>query len=293
MKRLILLLCCLLTLSGCSKPQTQEKLNILCPSGAPSLALTSIYDQHNITIVEGTDMLIAELSKPDSSYDIIIAPINLGTKLISTSKTDYRLDSVLTWGNLYLVGTSEDDLKDTGEIALFGAGAVPEKIYTNSNIETTLTPNYYNGGSFVQSQLLLQKAKIGMLPEPLVSATIAKAKQSNLELKIIADLQELYAKNKGLEYGYPQAAIFCKDNKKVTPVLKEIEKYSQNDFEGIKENIDAIGVDTLKLPSTEITVKSLPKQNIKYKKAKDCEKEIETFLKDFNITYDHSMLLND
>lgn len=293
MKRLILLLCCLLTLSGCSKPQTQEKLNILCPSGAPSLALTSIYDQHNITIVEGTDMLIAELSKPDSSYDIIIAPINLGTKLISTSKTDYRLDSVLTWGNLYLVGTSEDDLKDTGEIALFGAGAVPEKIYTNSNIETTLTPNYYNGGSFVQSQLLLQKAKIGMLPEPLVSATIAKAKQSNLELKIIADLQELYAKNKGLEYGYPQAAIFCKDNKKVAPVLKEIEKYSQNDFEGIKENIDAIGVDTLKLPSTEITVKSLPKQNIKYKKAKDCEKEIETFLKDFNITYDHSMLLND
>lgn len=294
MKHIKWLLCFLLILTGCSSsPKESTKLKILCPSGAPSLALTNIYDEHEVTIVDGTDLLIAELSKENSDYDIIIAPINLGAKLISTKQTDYRLESILTWGNLYLVGESEESLNQIGEIALFGNGAVPEKIYNNSNIQTTLTPNYYNAGNLVQSQLLLQKVKVGLLAEPLASATILKAKEEGIELNIIKDLQEEYAKVKGFEYGYPQAAIFIKDYKKVSKVLQKIEDYSRSGFEGIEKYIDAIGVETLKLPNANITLQSLPKQNINYKKAKDCIEDIQLLLQEFNITFETSMMINE
>ena len=94
-------------------------------------------------------------------------------------------------GKFYLVGESEESLNQIGEISLFGNGAVPEKIYNNSNIQTTLTPNYYNAGNLVQSQLLLQKVKVGLLAEPLASATILKAKEDALNLILL----KIYKKN--------------------------------------------------------------------------------------------------
>ena len=55
MKHIKWLLCFLLILTGCSSsPKESTKLKILCPSGAPSLALTNIYDEHEVTIVDGT-----------------------------------------------------------------------------------------------------------------------------------------------------------------------------------------------------------------------------------------------
>ena len=294
MKLLKYLLCALLIcISGCQANNEPKTLNVLCPSGAPALALTSVYEDCNVTIVEGTDQLIAELSKKDSTYDIIVAPINLGTQLISKQQTDYRLDSVLTWGNLYLVGTSEDALNQTGEISLFGQGAVPEKIYNSSNVQTTLTPTYYSAGSYVQSQLLSGQSQVGLLAEPLATATIAKAKQSGIELQVIADLQETYASEKGTDYGYPQAAIFAKNSRDIQEFTNKINEYCESDFEGIEGYIDTIGVETLKLPSKEVTLKSLDQQNIQYKKASEVTEDITTFLKEFNIEFDSSMLLNE
>lgn len=86
-------------LTGCKT--NQQSVDIICPTGAPSLALVGVYEdvvkEGKIDFVDGSDMLIAELSKADSEYEVIVAPINLGTKLMSQGQTDYRLKSVLTW----------------------------------------------------------------------------------------------------------------------------------------------------------------------------------------------------
>lgn len=294
MKLLKYLLCALLVMmTGCQSTGEPKTLNVLCPSGAPSLALLSVYEEANVTIVEGTDQLIAELSKKDSTYDIIIAPINVGTNLIAKEQTDYRLDSILTWGNLYLVGTSKEALNGTGEISLFGQGAVPEKIYNSSNIETTLTPNYYSAGSYVQTQLISGQSQVGLLAEPLATATIAKAKQEGIELQVITDLQQAYATQKGTYYGYPQAALFAKNSKDIKDFTNKINSFCESDFEGADGYLDIIKVETLMLPSKEVTIKSLDKQNVKYTKAKDVTEDISTFLKEFNIEFDSSMLLDE
>lgn len=278
------------SLVGCSNEEKKDTaLNVLCPTGAPSLAFVSEYDSitkdGKMDLVEGSDKLTAELTKKDSEYDIIVAPINLGAKLIETKQTDYKMAAVITWGNLYLVGTNVDALQKEGELALFGGGAVPEKIINTINLQTTLQPTYYNSASLVQQQLLAGKTEVGMLAEPLASATIAKAKQSGIDLSIIMDLQKEYG-----DKGYPQAAIFVKGNKEYQDLFDKIDTFTNNGYEGLEGYLKDIGIEKLQLPSVEITVKSMDRQNIYYKKAIDVKEEIDTFLRLFNIPYSDDML---
>lgn len=278
-----------LTLAGCSTHKESYSVKILCPTGAPSLAFVSEYENitenGQIDFVDGTDMLIAEFSKANSDYDVIVAPINLGAKLIEKGQTSFKLDSVITWGNLYLVGTSEDALNGDEEIALFGEGAVPQKVYTSVNADSSLKATYYQSATLVQQQLLAGNVKVGMLAEPLATATIAKAKQQNLELKVVKDLQAAYG-----DEGYPQAAIFVKGDKNLSQLFKGIEEFTSNGYENLQSYLETITVEKLGLPGVEIVVKSIERQNVRYEKASDYKETIRDFLKLFNITYSDDML---
>lgn len=272
------------------EPEVQElaKVNILCPTGAPGIAFVGAYDEitkeGKIDFCSGTDELIANLSKEDSEYDVIVAPINLGCKLMMGGQTNYKLKAVLTWGNLFLVGTDEEALNGEGQIALFGQGAVPEKIYTACNIETSLEPTYYAEAPLVQQELLAGNVSVGMLAEPLATATIAKAKENNIELKIIKDLQAVYG-----EGGYPQAAVFVKENNQDV-LMSKVDDFTNNGYENLETLLDTIGVEMFKLPSTAIVVKTMERQNVHYKDAAQCTQEITDFLKLFNIEFSEDML---
>lgn len=294
----VLLLVVVTIVVGCTSPQQKldtnsspPSIHILCPSGAPALALVNQYETMNkegsIDFVDGSDMLIAELAKTDSIYDIIVAPINVGAKLIEMGQTDYKISSIITWGNLFYVGSSKEDLDTTGELALFGQGAVPDKIVEVAAIETNLNPVFYNSATLVQQQLLAGNARVGMLPEPLASATIARAKQEGIALQIIKDLQEEFKEGTG----YPQAAIFVKDMSATKPILDTIETFCNNGYIGLSQYLENIGVETLNLPSIELVISSMERQNIHYKSAQDCTKEIVEFLQLFGISYNDDMLI--
>ena len=120
----------------------EEPIKILAPMGAPSLSLLGLYGNQNVTIdtVDGTDVLRAQLAKKDGEYDAIIAPINLGAALLSKDKSAYLLDSVVTWGNLYIIGSDEADLQKEGMFAAFGEKAVPQKVLESSMDLSSFTP---------------------------------------------------------------------------------------------------------------------------------------------------------
>ncbi len=287
-----LVLASVLTLGafGCSSTGTTDSYNVIVPAGAPTIAFVSQYEQitanGKLDIVDGPDLLQAEFIKESSEYDMIVAPINLGCALIEKEQTDYKLAGVLTWGNLYYVGTSEDDLNSTGELALFGEGAVPGKIVELENIETNLTPVYYSSVTSVSQQLLAGNAKVGLLAEPLVTSTILKGKEMDLDLKVIADLQENYPGGSG----YPQAAVFVKDGTDVSQITDELAAFNNNGYPELENYLEQITVDTLKLPAASVVVSSIENQNITYKPASEVKDEIDNFLKIFNITFDESML---
>lgn len=277
-----------LMLAGCaSKQEESTSLKILCPTGAPTLALLSCYENNEVVVTEGTDQLVAELSKTDSVYDIIVAPVNLGANLIAKGKTDYRLDGIVTWGNLYLVG-KPNALVESEEILLFGEGAVPSKVYEQCAI-ASLNPVYVGDASLVSADLASGQASIGMLAEPLASATIEKAKKQNIELQVLMDLQEVYASQTGTSYGYPQAAIFVKEGKDISNFTKELESYT-SDMRQAETYLNQIGTDTLGLPASEIVLKSLERQNVRYQKASEVQEQLTSFLKLFNIQFTKEML---
>ena len=105
MQKLMNICLCMMTsllMVGCH--QERSAVHILCPTGAPSLALVGEYENitkdGNIQLVDGTDQLIAELTKADSEYDIIIAPINLGTQFMTKRNKNDRLKIVFKEGKI-------------------------------------------------------------------------------------------------------------------------------------------------------------------------------------------------
>lgn len=276
-------------LFGCSSTSDQDTINIITPAGAPTLAFVSTYQDvvadGMFDIVDGPDLLQAEFIKDESAYDIIVAPINLGCALIAADQTDYKMAAVITWGNLYYVGTGPDVLDEEGELALFGEAAVPGKIVNQADIATSLTPVYYSSVTSVQQQLLAGHAKAGLLAEPLVTATIAIGAQSGVDLEVIADLQESYPGGEG----YPQAAIFVKDGSSVSTLLSDVDEFTNSDFPELSTYLEDITTDTLKLPAAQIVENSIDGQNIKYVPADECEQQVTDFLALFNIEYSQDM----
>lgn len=293
--RLILSLLMIVSVAGCTsnsekeQPDKDDTLKIICPTGAPSLSLVSVYEdvtkEGKIDFVDGSDQLVAELSKADSEYNVIIAPINVGAKLIASKQSDYKMAGVLTWGNLYLVGTSEEALQGEGEIALFGQGAVPGMIYDHVKIDTTLTPQYYNSATLVQQQLLSSKASVGMLAEPLATATIAKAKENGLTLSIIKDLQKEYD-----EDGYPQATVFVKEGTNCSQLISKIDEFTNGDYKELGQYLEKVGTDTLGLPAQAIVEKTIERQNLHYSHIEDCQDQVKQFLKLYNIEFSKDMM---
>lgn len=273
----------------------EDPIKVLTPMGAPSLAMLGLYGEDGVTIetVDGTDVLTAQLSKADGEYDAIIAPINMGAKLLEKGKSEYQLDSVVTWGNLYIVGTDEKALSEEGLFAAFGEKAVPQKVLMSSMDMKSIVPDvtYFNSANEVQAQLLTKKAKVGLLAEPAATATIAKAKEKGVELKVLKDLQKEYQeKNDMKESGYPQAALFVKkgSEEKVASYLEKAEKFanetSLKDEGAIKKAVETATPDKLGIPNAQIAVKTWKRQNIRFAKATEVKDDIQTFLKQFNIT---------
>lgn len=291
LKKIATALVALALMAGCSQaPKEPEKINVLAPQGAPALATVSIYNNEyaSVTTVSGSDPLTAELAKSDSAYDVIIAPINLGAKMIEGGNTDYRMAAVVTWGNLYIVGTAE--YKEEEPFAAFGEKAVPGKILSKYGYDNV---TYFSSVQDVQAQLLSGKFQAGLMAEPAATATINKAKEQGITLKVLKDLQEETTAS-GLK-GYPQAAIFVKASsaEKVDDALTKIETFlneEASDQEALTTLIETAGVENLGVPNAKIAVASWERQNLHYVKANDAKTEIMEFLKLFNITFDDNML---
>lgn len=290
-----------LLLVGCTQ-KTTEPVKVLSPTGAPALSLLEAKvneSENSFDFVTGSEVLSAELVKEDSEYDVILAPVNLGAKMIQAGKSNYRLKAVITWGNLYLVGKSENALNEEGTFATFGEGSVVDFVLKKAVDLSTIKPEItmYSSAQDVQGALLSGKADCGMLAEPAVTATIKKAKEQGIELQVIQNLQASYKENMNTELeGFPQAAIFVKQGSedKVKDLLKTIETFvnetAVNTPDKIEEYVDNIGVDTLGVPSAALSKATWAKQNIRYVSATDCTEDLKTLLSAMKIEFTEDML---
>ncbi len=292
MKKILLVFVLLLSVFGCAAkpepvvPAEPQALKVIAPTGAPALSLINYvekFGQETITTTQGADALQAALINAEHEFDVIIAPVNLGVKLATAGKSDYKLLGVVTWGNLYLV--RNDDLIDSDkEVAFFGESAVPGKVVGSLDFDFTQEIKWYSAVSDVSAALLAGDASYALLAEPVLTATLANGKKNNLNLSVVADLQQMFNEKYGTN-GYPQAAVFVTaealSEKKVDveELVKLLSGLTSSDVAKINGNESFYGV-----PSAAVVEKAFDGMNVKFTKASECTNELAAFLKLFGIS---------
>lgn len=299
-KRLAAGILALTTLFGCSTSteseqpeQESEPISILCPSGAPALASLGAYDENVVfEYTQGQDLLVSELSKSDSEFDVIIAPINLGVKTASQSD-EWKAQAVLTWGNLYILSRQEEDWnQEDRTLAAFGQGAVPglvlEKLYDPLLPQTNWLPSVAEASA----ALLAGESESALLAEPQLYMTQKKLGEQDLQSYVLADLQEEWHQRFDTGHdGYPQAALFSKTGVDVSDLLDKIAAFANDpDAAKISERIDEIGAETLGTGSREIALDTWSAQHIDVQSILDVKDDVELFLEIFGMNLPESIL---
>lgn len=283
-KILINILIVTLLLIGCGKKDNLN-LKIIVPAGSP--AISQSYMQYTkpelgknvsyeTSVVQGKDPLISAFTNKD--YDIVVAPIELGAQLYNKKSLDYKLGAVVTFGNLFLATSTENDFTLESlagkDLVFFGKNSAPD-IVTQYVIENSGYNDitYLNSTADTQNHLVTNSTAICLIAEPQLTAV--KNKVDNIK---IIDIQSLY-KEKSHKDFYPQAAIFIKNqliSEHKDIVKAYLEKYKESTIQ-IKEHLENV-VDMcveLKYNFTKpVLLDSIPRSNIDFKEYSDLSEEL-------------------
>ncbi len=295
MKKSLIVLIVVLSLVACT-PAKKYTFTWLAPKGAPSVALIPLINEavDAIELVDGTDVISAALIQGEK--DVIIAPLNLGAKLIQSGDAAYQLLSIVTWGNLYVVKDDAVAFSNNMELAMFGTKAVPELILNQvaDQLPFTFTKVPFNSVVDVKSQLVTKTYAMGLLAEPIATATIAAAKAQGITLSIVADLQALWKTKTGVE-NYPQAALFVRKDlttAQIAQIKESVESMVtyvtlvKADPNLVETDITNLTAERIGVPSAAIVKATWNRLNIDVQYATDVKNEIATFLALFNLTLD-------
>ncbi len=290
-KKILILLACisiLVLMSSCKK----DVLNMLVPSGSPQFA--QLYMQNSsdyeVTVVQGADPLVSAFAS--ESYDIIIAPTNLGAKLYQ-SKQSYQLAASITWGNYYLISKEViklDDL-DNQDVIAFGQNQTPDAILQYVLKDIPVQISYLDSVTSVVSDFIIDGSQIYLVAEP--SLSILKASYT---LSII-DLQDLYQEKTGRN-SYPQASVFVNSE-----LSDRMVKNIKDDFKkSIEDTLDnplnaAILAIALGINMEQAIIESaIGNSHIIYKSSDDAKEDIIIYLemlKTFNSNFTGDNLPDD
>lgn len=209
--------------------------------------ITKIYDL-KYNLLDATDALMTSVMKGE--VDIAVVPSNVALKAYNKD-TSYKLLGTLGFGSLYLVSTdgdiSFDELKGK-EIYNVGKGLTPDIVFKtlldkNGIAQDDVTLNYVGGATELAPTVLSGKAKYAIVPEPALSTIISK----NPDIKIIANLNDMWKESFGSNHGFPQSSIIIKSS-----LIEEDAEFVQKLIDLIDSNVDKVNSDVIGAATAEI-----------------------------------------
>jgi len=304
MKKVLSLLICIMlafasfSFVGCGG--TNAKYTIATPDGAPTMAVSYLLkgksNVYSGNIISGADVA-ATLTKGE--IDFVVAPTNAGMK-VSMLKGKYKIIATTSWGNLYLVGTTNiktlEECSSATEFLSQFSGASVDSIGTNqvpdvsfkhllSLASVNCTLNASTDATVIMASLKNGTSSYGLLGEPAVTGALNNVSG----LKRLASISDLWLELVGTDF--PQASVFAKatlTNAEIEDFLFDL-KHSINYLNASSDNalelgnyMQSRGDSTLK---GALVKASYLKMNQKFVLAKDCKQDIINFIQVLGVSY--------
>lgn len=210
---------------GCEKqsltPTKPKSVKFYYQDGLPALTVAKLVKENpdmdekikiDYEMQKSPDLLVTKILKEEA--DIAIVPSNLAAQAFNKD-LPYKILGTSTWGAMYLTSTEEiksfDDLKGK-EIYAFGKGLTPDLVLRHVLLNNGIKPDsdvkitYLNSASEMGPAFLSGKTNLAVLPEPMLSAVMAKKEGA----KVIFDLNEEWSHSTGAKKGFPQASLIIK-----------------------------------------------------------------------------------
>jgi NitT/TauT family transport system substrate-binding protein len=280
-RKLFILLIAILSLGlfGCEK--TTEKPTVILPGGSPLISVAEILEDTDYQIVAGPDLFPAEFKKQER--DIIIAPIIIGTKLYIAGASNYKLHSIIGWGNLYLVSRTKinslSELEGKSVVA-FGENATPGIVLKTALESVNTNLNFLAAVTDVVGPFKTKQYDYALISEPVLERLISSSKDETLH---VFDLSKAEGLPKVAQFG-----VFVNPN----PINKAGTK---NFLSKIEKNVKKMNNDpqayaslivpkfeALQAFTPELLANAIPRMNLLYVSSKDAKDDFLAFINFLN-----------
>lgn len=241
-----------LSLFACDKKENNEEnveLTFVCPDGAPALSIAKyINDEDDLDTdakinyqIVNSDSIGGIMSK--GSADIMVLPVNAASKLYKAYKDDsYKMVSVVTHGNLYIVSTKQIEVSDleNEKLGVIGQGLVPDltlKYVLSKNNVNAKNITYYQTAKEVLPLLKVggqNGLETALLPEPALSNLINSTPNKQFYTTNLGELYDSEVK------AYPQAILMVKQSvlQKYSNLVSYLERTFDSNVTWLKENTE-------------------------------------------------------
>lgn len=272
------------SLFACKKDKEQEEedvvLKVILPSGTPLMAVGNILDSEKFefNVVNGQDPLQSAFL--ENEYDLIIAPFNLGAKLFLSGDSTYKIASIITTNNTYIMSKTEiTDLSELNgkKIMTYGTGSSPWIAYKTliDKYNLSLEEVKQSSASDVANLFATgsEDADVFLGAEPNITVLKEKKKLDFYTLNVCDFLKD------EVEY-FIQACLFVKKDSKVSEkslkLIEEAVKFAIDQPAKYAENVENKN-DFFKTLGKDVIEKAIQSCNITYLKAKDNKDIINKF----------------
>ena len=297
MKKNYLLLLTLL-LTSCNVDHSS--LRIITPTGAPALAF---YNHSNNVNYEtnSTPSNIVSMMNANSNYDIVVIDTVSGIRAIEKG-APYKIAANLTFGNFYIASTGNDtdNVMDKDDvIILFGQKQTPDLlfnyIYGNGYNVEYVTNVQDAAKCLTTGKNIVTGSSVDyvFIAQPALYTIMNNSKAPTFgKVNVYANLQDEYYKKSGKSI--VQASLFVNNNSDRAQV-KSFLKGLENDISEVLETPEVIN-DALDITSEanqtlfginfNACIELINDNNaigLGYKKAIDNKKNIDEFIKLFNV----------
>lgn len=284
----VLMLAAVFTASACNKQEKAQDtdIRIAALKGPTGMGMVKLigdeYPHYKVSIEASPDALAPRFISGD--VDVAAVPINLASTLYNKLNGDVVVLGVATLGVLYILedGSEINSFADLGGKKLYatGQGATPEYILKylleKNNVEE-YEIEYIAEHAALATMMAAGEAKIGMLPQPNVTAAMNQSDK----LRIALDLTEEW--NKVSDAQLVQGVViarkaFVEANKAaVETFIKDYEASTKFVNEKVDDAAKLIAEAEI-LPQEGLAKKAIPNCNIKFISGADMKKAVSGML---------------